>query len=94
MEFKKEKPGAQPQVAAGQRAPGEFIETPLTPIGERPIGHPVSTSVTRAVRLAVYLWASEYHSSGLGMVDWFCSLGESRRDFTRRALADIMACPE
>lgn len=51
----------------------------------------VSIPLPREVRLARYLWAAEYHASGVGMVDWWLSLDQGRKDFAAAVLRSIMA---
>lgn len=61
--------------------------TPAGPVSAAPRG------ATQAVVAAVYLWAAEYHASGLGMVDWYCQLDESRRQFASRVVRAILDAP-
>lgn len=48
----------------------------------------------RQVILAIYLWSAEYHASGLGMVDWWASLDQHRKDFALAALRAILSGSE
>jgi len=79
-----DKPAPEAEPAPGQ-PPGPVFEE-----RDPRSGYQISTA-SKEVVAAIYLWAAEYHASGLGMVDWFNSLESSRKSFAFFVVRSILA---